>query len=305
MNRKQESYRSMYLVVQEFVNNADPSLRSQMPNFNQAFDDFEKALNNLRAASEEQLYNRTGNAVEKQLFQEAMAGLTVNISNRIRAYAYNNANWVLYRKVDKLRSVIIKLKDSICLDYCQMVHDEANAILPALTTYGVVAQDLTNLQDAITKYLEWLPKPRTAIVDRRIQTTAVAQFLADCANKATAMDVHVRMLETEEPTFFNQYFYSRKLVNPGYRTIPLRGTITNQSNIKLSGVVVRINSLNVATISTATGRYEFKNLPAGVFNATVELEGYETITQQVAIVANQRTDVNITLSEGTTLRVAS
>lgn len=305
MNRRQESYRSMYLVVEQLVKNTDPALLAEMPNFAPAFLDFEKALSNLREASEEQLYNRTGNAEEKQIIRELMTNLTVNISNRIRAYAYDNGNMVLYRKVNLKKSFIERLKDTICLDYCQMVKDDAEAILTDLATYGVVAADLDALQVEITKYLEWLPKPRTATVNKRLQTAAVAQFLADCAISAETMDVHVRMLETQNPTFFNEYFYSRKLIAPAYRTIPLRGFISNVDGVKLKGAIVRISSLDIETKSTATGRFEFKNLPAGVYNATVNLEGFETITQRVAIVANERTDVNITLTEGTSLRVAS
>ena len=305
MNRRQESYRSMYLVVEQFVNNTDPALLAEMPNFDPAFQDFQRALENLRGASEDQLYNRTGNAEEKQIIRDEMTKLTVNISNRIIAYAYDNGNQMLLRKVGLKKSFIEKLKDTICLDYCQMVLDEATTNLANLATYGVVAADLANLQLEITKYLEWLPKPRTAIVDRRVQTAAVAQFLADCANKSATMDVHVRMLETQYPTFFNQYFFSRKLITPAYRTIPLRGLISNVDGVKLKGAIVRINSLDIETISTATGRFEFKSLPPGVYNATVDLEGFETITQRIAIVANERTDVNITLTEGTSLRVAS
>lgn len=295
----------MYLVVEQFVNNTDPALLDEMPNFNPAFQDFQRALDKLRGASEDQLYNRTGNAEEKQIIRDQMTNQTVNISNRIRAYAYDQGNMVLFRKVNLKKSFIERLKDTICLDYCQLVKDEAEAILPDLATYGVLEADLTSLQEEITKYLEWLPKPRTAIVDRRIHTAAVAQFLADCANKAATMDVHVRMLETQYPTFFNQYFFSRKLIAPAYRTIPLRGFISNVDGVKLKGAIVRISSLDIETVSTATGRFEFRNLPAGVYNATVNLEGFETITQRVAIVANERTEVNITLTEGTSLRVAS
>jgi hypothetical protein len=195
--------------------------------------------------------------------------------------------------------------DTLCLDHCQMVKDEAETILADLATYGIVAQDLANLQDAIEKYLEWLPKPRTAIVNRRNLTRQVAEYLDICAKKLAIMTVHVRMLESVDPVFYNTFLYSRKIVNTGYHKLPLRGIITNQSNVKLGGAIVSINSIGVSTISTDLGYFEFKSIPAGVYNATIELEGYETITRQVAIVANKRTDLNVSLTEGNSLRVAS
>ncbi len=305
MNRLQESKRSMYLVVEEFVENSDPTVLALMPNFNTAYQEFKTALNDLRAASEDQLYNRTGIMTEKVLLRESMVGLCMNISNRIQAFAYDAGNWSLYRRVGERRSALLRYKDSVCLDYCQMVLDEATTLLASLGSYGVVAQDLTDLQAAITLYLEWLPKPRTAIVDRKVQTQAVAQHLSICASKAQAMDVHVRMLEWSNPEFYERYTFSRKLVNPGYRKLSLRGVVSNDFGSNLSGVSVRIGSLGARAKTTGQGRFEFKNLPAGVYNASFELEGYETFVQQVAIVANERTDVDVVLTSGVSMRIAS
>ncbi|WP_188361756.1 carboxypeptidase-like regulatory domain-containing protein [Flavobacterium orientale] len=305
MNRKQESKRSMFIVVEEFVQNSDASVLALMPNFNSEYQDFVTALNDLRAASEDQLYNRTGARVEKELLQTAMVDLSMNIASRIRAYAYDSGNWFLFRKVNKSRSSIAKMKDSLSMDYCQMVHDEGTALLASLGAYGVVAQDLTDLQAAITVYMEWLPKPRTAIVDRRVQTELVSQYLGVCSAKVAAMDVHVKMLEWSHPEFYERYTFSRKLVTPGYRKLSLRGTITNEMGEALAGAVVRIGSLGVSKRSTGNGNYEFKSLPAGVYNVSFELQGYETHTQPVAIVANERTDVNVQLHEGVSMRIAS
>ncbi|WP_290861258.1 carboxypeptidase regulatory-like domain-containing protein [Flavobacterium sp.] len=199
----------------------------------------------------------------------------------------------------------MNMSDTLCRDYCQQVHDETTVLLPLLTTYLVTTGELDDLQRAIDKFWEWVSKPRNSISERRVSTTNLAEAFAVCADKMTSMDIHMRMLETSHPELYMNYIYRRKLVTPSYRKLSLRGVVQGGLGELLSGVTVKIGTLNVETITTDKGYFEFKSLPPGVYMASYELEGYETQSQPVAIVANERRDVKIELTEENRERNAS
>lgn len=305
MNRLQESYRSMYLVVERFIEASDPTVLALMPNFDSEFQEFKTAMLAINAASEQQIYNRTGIRAEKQQYQIELADLCVTLSAKVRAYAHDIGDINLFRRFDRQRSLILNLNDTLCRDYCQQVHDETLVLLPLLSTYLITTNELEDLQKAIDKFWEWVSKPRNSISERRVSTTNLAEAFEVCANKISGMDIHLRMLETSHPELYLNYVYRRKLVSPGYRKLSLRGIVQGSLGELLSGVTVKISTLNVETITTDKGYFEFKNLPPGVYMATYDLEGYETQSQPVAIVANERRDVTIVLTEENSGRIAS
>jgi len=305
MNRLQESYRSMYLLVESFIESSDPAVLALMPNFDSEFQEFKVALEAVSSASEKQIYNRTGLRAQKETLQLEMVNLCLVIANRVRAYAYDTDDQFLYTRYDRQQSSLLKLSDTLCFDYCQMVHDETTNLLPLLTAYSITVDDLDDLQRAIDTFWEWVTKPRDAISDRRFSTLALANSLAVCAEKIKGMDIHMRMLETSHYEFYMQYTFRRKLITPGYRKLSLRGVVQSGLGELLSGVVVKIPMLNVEAITTDKGYFEFKHLPPGVYMTSYNLEGFESQTQPVAIVANERTDVSIDLGEGNSLRKSS
>jgi len=295
MNARQETKRSMFLVVEEFINNAEPTVLAAMPNFETAFEDFQRGLADLRSESEKQIYSRTGYQMEKTEQRLLMADLCLDVSGRVRAYASNEGNTVLFEQMNRKKNAILKLNDTLILDYCQQVHDKTETLLPDLVAYGVVAADLQALQDAIDNYLDLIPLPRYEIVDRKQATRKIEEAINYCDEKIKTMDILVTMLEFSNNPFFTNYFDNRKLVNTGSRTISFRGTVTTEDGTVLQGVKVRIASLNLEKQTTAKGNFEMKHVPPGVYTAIFEKEGYITQTAPIAISANQRTQLNITL----------
>ena len=295
MNAKQEAKRSMFLVVEELINNTDPTVLAAMPNFTPYFDEFKDGLANLRVASEEQVYSRIGYHIEKMEQRALMSNLCLNIINRVKAYATNEGNAILFELMNRKKSSLDRLNDTLILDYCQKVHDESFSLLASLGTYGIVAADLVALQEAINAYLLLIPKPRFEIVERKEATRNIANAISLCSEKIEKIDILVSMLEFSNRPFYLKYFDDRKLVNPGVRTLSLRGVVTNESGQELRGVMVRIPTLNLERRTTAKGNYEMKNIPPGVYTVVFEKEGMQTQSIPVAISANERTDLNVTL----------
>jgi len=305
MNSIQESKRSMFLVVEEFINNSDSTVLAAMPNFETLFEDFQRGLSDLRVSSEKQIYSRLGYQMEKAEQRLVMADLCLNISGRVRAYASNINDPVLFEQMNRKRNAVLKLNDTLILDYCQQVHDKTETLLADLVTYGIVAADLQTFQDSIDNYLDLIPKPRFEIVNRKQATREVAESIAYCDEQLRLMDILVTMLEFSNTSFFINYFDNRKLVNTGSRAISFRGTVTDAEGALLQGVKVIIASLGLEKITTAKGNFEMKHVPPGVYTAIFEKEGMITFTAPIAISANQRTDLDVTLERIDSMRSVS
>lgn len=305
MNARQETKRSMFLVVEELINNTNPTVLAAMPNFTTYFDEFKESLTFLRTASEEQLFSRIGYQMEKTEKRLTMSTLCLNICSRVKAYAVNEDDTILFEQMNVKKSTLDRLNDTLILDYCQKVHDKTVTLLPSLTTYGIVAADLVALQDEINAYLLLIPKPRYEIVERKEATRNIALNIAKCERNLKKIDILVTMLEFSNRQFFLKYFDDRKLVNHGSRTLSLRGIVTNEDGLVLKGVTVKITSINQERRTTARGYYEMKAIPPGVYNAVFEKQGMQTQSIPVAISANQRTDLNVTLLQNIPLSMVS
>jgi hypothetical protein len=93
MKKSMEATRSMFYKVEEFVDGSDPATLALMPSFNSEYVTFKAVIQKIRAASEDQMYNRTGLAVEKSIFENDMVNKAIIVSNKIRAYALDQQNY--------------------------------------------------------------------------------------------------------------------------------------------------------------------------------------------------------------------
>lgn len=295
----------MFLVLEEFVMNSDSAVLALMPNFDVVFDEFQKGLSNLRIASEKQIYSRLGYRMEKSEQRLLMTDLCLNISSRVRAYATNTGDSVLYEQMNRKKNALVKLNDTVISDYCQQVHDKTQTLLADLVTYGVETADLDGLQEAITLYLTLLPKPRYEIVNRKQATREIAEAITQCDEQLKIMDILVTMLEFSNAAFYVNYFDNRKIIETGSRAISFRGFVTNEEGVLLEGAKVLISSLNLEKLTTAKGYFEMKHVPPGVYTATFEKEGMVTQHVPIAISANLRTDLDVVLANTETARIAS
>ena len=305
MNSTQESQRSMFLVVQEYIPNVDPAVLAKMPSFGPVYSDFEKVIKDLNTASELQIYSRKGYSMDKEEQKIVMATACMNVSLCIMAYAVSTGNTVLYEEVNRPISYITRKADTHARDYCSWILLKGNELATDLLPFGLVAADLTALQDSVDLYTLLIPKPRYQIVSRKQFTVEIKRLITLGLEQLFKMDAYVAALRYKEAAFFAAYFDNRELVDAGSRKLSLRGVILNTLGLPVDGVKVSIPELKIEKLSTAKGHYEMKSVPAGVYDIEFALEGYETFKTQVAIVAKERTELDVELVSAMSLRIAS
>ena len=217
MKSSQENKLSMYFAVQK-VCKANSSVWSGLPAFVTAVANFETNIGSIKDTLEAQGKNIFGVSQDKSFIKDTMIDKTLQVANAVFAYATEINDLTLRGKVDFSRSELKKTRDSFTLQNCQLVRDEANAIIGVLAPYGIVALDLTDLQNKIGAYASILAGPRTAITERKGATAEITNLFrkTDVILKGK-MDKLMEKFKISTPKFYKLYFDSRIIVDLGTR----------------------------------------------------------------------------------------
>lgn len=79
--------------------------------------------------------------------------------------------------------------------------------------------------------------------------------------------------------------------------LSISGKVTNQSGEALPGATITINNPAASVVADAAGRYGFANLKAGSYTLNASFIGYQTISKNIVLAANQV--INLALANGT------
>ena len=114
------------------------------------------------------------------------------------------------------------------------------------------------------------------------------------------MDTLVTMLQFTNTDLYTTYFSSSKLINPGYRTLALRGTITDTEGMPIQKATVTIESIGITKKTTDKGAFEIKDMKSGLYALLVSKPGYLDTRTVVAVTATERTQFSAILEPDTT-----
>lgn len=297
MKKFYEDRRTMFYVVEKFVKETDPAVLALMPSFAGAFSEFEAIIEKISLAQAQRVDKITGSRIEKEEKRLIMCQLTEVMASRLRSLAIDTGDDVLYEKTRLPLSRLMKIQDTVSADFCLSIIEMAQEHLAALAPYGVVAADITAMEDARNEFLLWQPEPRYAISTRKIFTREVYALIRKGMKLLDNIDVYFSTLKYSHPKVFENYLSKRMIVDTGGRKLSLRGVIYSDEGMEVGDVTVRIASLGVQTKSTQKGNFEFKKLAAGIHVAEFSKYGYEPTTVQFAVVDNQRTDLKVEMKK--------
>lgn len=300
MNQLQERRRSMYYVVEDFLATVPAATLATLPEFNTKLASFTSTVALIRAQSESQTTNRVGYRMVKEELKESMTRYAIDVATRIRAYAINTNDTVLREEMNQRMSRLYRRPDTVCADICQFIHGKAELLLTELADYGVTTLLLEDLQKSITKYVSYIPKPRAGVVERRLATSEMVALFTNSNKVLKAMDALVTMVQFSDPDFYKTYFYSRKIIRPSYRSLSLRGTITDTEGMPILKANIHIEGTNIYRKSTENGGFEVKDLASGMHTVVISKPGYREVRSVVAVTATERTQFTAVLDPDTT-----
>lgn len=284
MTNGQENKLSMYSVVTE-VMDANSAIVGTVPALVTAKSAWVNKTLEIRQANLEQLKSTKGKTKDKAARKSLLVETGYAIAASVQAYAAENENNDLYELVDFPKSTLQRAEDEILEQNCQLIHDQANALVLDLLDYGVTAAKLTTLQGLITAWATQSQTPRGAIAGRKVATDSIpVLFKASDAILKKRMDKLMANFKVSEPTFYATYFAARKIVDAGHG--PGLGNKAKVSgyakdavtNMALGGVKMILSNAegSLEVFTDATGFYvmEVELSQVTSANLSTELMGY-------------------------------
>ena len=176
MNNYQESKLSMYLAARDYMN-SNTAILNPLPNFPANFTAFQNAVTQIQGSSEQQNFDKTGIAVNKNQLKQTLVTLAADASRKLTAYAKFTNNQTLLSEVNYSESDLKRRADTNLKDAAQGIYDRAQPIVASLATYGITAATQTALLNAINAYNAAIPKPRLGITEKKQSTSSLLHCL--------------------------------------------------------------------------------------------------------------------------------
>lgn len=185
---------------------------------------FQAALTALKAKAaeiedDEELnsLSMAGITADRQNFEEIVCQIATDIAGIIYAYAVNTSNNALRLEVNLLLIKLRNKTDAELIQACRAIYTRAAGLKTELAGYGVSAEMLTDLQEAIDDYETASPDPHTALdKSRKELLKQLFEELDDILSKR--MDNLMDKFRLPNPEFYGAYFDLRKNYEPSTTT---------------------------------------------------------------------------------------
>ena len=242
-----------------------------------------------------------GVTLDTKDLRKEMQDLALKCANATVAFASKTENNTLFALVNVTESGLKKEKKEDVDDVCERIKNATNANIASLGTYGIVAGDITNLDAAIQIYRSNSQNPRQAAITKsqatRQVTVMIGEIVGDLLGKQ--LDKLAATFKTSNLEFVNGYEQARLIIDLGSTTAKVRGTVKNENDVPLVGVVFKMKQLNEVKKSVNTdvkGKYSVGDFAAGIYDLVWEFDGYTAVTEkEVKIAAGKEITKNVVM----------
>ena len=229
----------------------------------------------------------TGVTLDTNAIKKQMIVLALKCANATLAYANSTNNNTLAALVDYSETDLKDLKKEDVDDVCEAIHDATNANLAGATPFGVTATDVTDLQTAIDLYRTASQNPRQALISKSQAKKQADALIKDVIGNLMdgQLDKMANTLKSTNVDFWNGYKQAREIIDLGSTPARVRGTVLDENDVPLQGVLFEIFETGTAnkvaeTTTDVKGKFSATKLPMGDFDFSWELDGYATVKEE-------------------------
>lgn len=254
-----------------------------------------------------QLTPISGFSKDKEKARKKVDSTTDILCKMYCAYGSNIGSETIYQQFNLSPSKISTIQDNKMPTTIGIVKQFGNENIDILKDFGPIEELLAKYGKEEQGYINYLSKPTEGKAIRAAATKELVKvFSGTSAYLKRDLDKLMGQFEITNKDFYNQYKESRNIYdNPSHRTA-LLGTVANQdTNNPEPDVKVTATSTDqpevivLVKMSGETGYYGFQKMAPGIWTITFEKLNFDTITQEVEIIAgkSKRLDVKIRPTE--------
>lgn len=251
----------------------------------------------------------SGITIDKKDLKEAMANLAFNYSGPGRAWAEENGNDEIFKKLNISKSKILKAEDGLAGPIVQNMYDILNTNAATLIPFGLTAAMLGQILASINDYTAQVPLTTAAVNNRQTYTTNIEKLIKK----------HLKFLERQldslvaphfntQPDFVSTYTNSREIIDPPTQSTTFKILVLEQSPSLLAAPApvptpVPIVNAKAQAVGAAkfaftdeTGNCELKGFPKGIYSILVTSPNHTPVQQDnISIGLGQTKSLTFTL----------
>jgi hypothetical protein len=304
MTRRQLNKLSMLMALNEYFT-VNLAIVKTIPNLESIANAIKSLINSIQSQSEQQIMNRNGVGDLKKIIKSNLISDCADIARKLSAFAAINNNDMLLNQSKTSDYKLSRLSDENLVSVCMLILDLGKQNLTAATTYGLNQASLTKLDTDIKSFVNIIPDPRLAKVDKKQATDQLVILFNQAEELLIKSDLLVGIVKLNQPIFFAGYKSVRAIIDIVGRGLQLKISVVNKSSDEpISGALCQLihdnttNKSGIISKKTATkGSANIKSLDEGKYNLTVSKSGYKTEIQIVYVTKNEFASVIIKLEK--------
>ena len=165
----------------------------------------------------------TGAAEQKAQVRLDFEEKILEFADQIHALASANHDMNLAGQSDLTLSALDKMPDDALEETGQLIADLTVANQAALEDYGLLGDDLTDLNTLKTQFHNVKTTPRTAVTTRAAETNTLPELLtATTSLLRNRLDKQMRKFKKGNPVFYQAYLSARVIVDKGAPPAPAK-----------------------------------------------------------------------------------
>jgi hypothetical protein len=305
MTDKQDAIVDMYQEVARFF--AEKTKQSSEDTILQNHvRDFNLVVKNIALYNQAQEFDSKGYATNKKQKKNELADLIFKLTSAFCSFANDTKNNAILEEYNKSLSIVQRLKDAEFVNYANQLAISLGENIKEITPYHITVDDVTNLSNETTNYINLMHIPDEVIKNKSVATDKIKELISDGRDiLENSIDRDMVYYKDKNEDWYNEYLKRREIHDAQTTALSIKGTITGGDAeveiITYINVTVKFKAgtdwKEMQTTSTALGNYQFKGIPDGKCTITFEKNYYETITIESEVHHQKATQLNVVMKK--------
>lgn len=276
---KSTSYHNILGIAFEYT-----TIWDTQPEFKDGIIQLTTVSGSIDAQAAIQKQNITGIAADKKEKKESLAGLILNVSGAIQAYATKIGSNEIYNNNAITRSQLLRMRDTNISGKADLVASNATDLGALLVPFGITSAVVDTLVAAAKDYKDnFLTKPESAIINRKTITKNNLPALFKQADKIVRKILlkMVAQFNTASTDFVQKFIYATYIGTKGVRHTRLSIVVTQALpsdvdatiSTPVANALVVIEETGLSGNTDAQGKVTITKVPETASKVSVTYNG--------------------------------
>lgn len=219
MTQPQENYLSMARTAVKVLDNYS-ELWSTNPKFSAIKARVDAIMVRMNITQQGGGIVSTGVTIDKEVAGDNAIEIAVRLAGLGQVYASETNNNQLYDQLKVTYTSLDRLQDNVLGAALTLIYKTLNDLGDEVAPYGVTAEELTALHNAIESFENINNNPRVVIAGRKGHNENVPVLIRELRHEFNNVDRMIKIWERSNPKFIEDYQNARIIIDLGTRHKP-------------------------------------------------------------------------------------